>query len=149
MDISTGFQIEHPKIFIPWGCSPSELQRLFVGHSLERIVPDMFLTSCTSLGGLSHRLRFDFRRELWGLFKPRLSELHFSHHPYSQTGVAASFEAFPKHLRATFGEPSATTLDDSDYHYPSDTWTLPSVVISYVVFQNHGGPEELLKFTKL
>lgn len=149
MDISTGFQIEQPKVFIPWGCSPSELRRLFVGHSLEEVFPDMFSTSCTSLGGLSHLLRFDFQRQLWGLFRPRLNELHFSHHPCSQTGVVASFEAFPKHLRATFGEPSATSLDDSDGDLQSDTWTLPSVVISYVVFQNQGGPEELLKFTKL
>jgi len=147
MDISTGFQIEQPRVFIPWGCSPSELRRLFAGHSLERIVPDMFLTSCTSLGGLSHRLRFDFHRHLWGLFMPRLRELHLSHHPYLETGVVASFEAFPKHLRATFGKPSTTILDANDY--PSDTWALPGIVISHVVFQNHGGPEELLKITKL
>ena len=149
MDISTGFQIERPKIFVPWGCSPSELQRLFTGHSLERIVPNKFTTSCTSLGGLSHRLHFRFDEFLGSSITPQLSlrELYFSHHSYSESGVIASFDAFPKHLRATFGAPSTTTLDDDGY--PSDNWTLPGVVISYVVFHSHGGPEELLRITKL
>src|SRR4051794_39079921 len=105
MDISRGFQIEQPDLFIPWKISRSRLQRIFAGRALHRVSQDYFTTSCTSLGGLVHELGFHFHRLFFGFFGPaRLMDLEFFRP--SPPDLAASYHEFQHHLEKTFGKPT-------------------------------------------
>ena len=56
MELSTGFQIEQPNLFIPWKISEAKLQHIFAGHPLCHITHGYLTTHCVSLRGLSHEL---------------------------------------------------------------------------------------------
>jgi hypothetical protein len=58
MEISAVFQIENPKIFVPWGISDEQLKKLFQGYDLRKITNGYFVIGCESLGGLCHQLGF-------------------------------------------------------------------------------------------
>ncbi len=53
MDINKGFQIDSPKIFVPWDVEEKELTDLFNGHELKHVTTGYYTTSCTSLNGLT------------------------------------------------------------------------------------------------
>jgi hypothetical protein len=67
MEISKGFQIEEPNVFIPWDLTETQLQRCLEGLQLRRVTDGYFTTHCTSLSGLSHELGFHFypRHDGW------------------------------------------------------------------------------------
>ncbi len=60
MNITSGYQLEQPQVLVPWGISEEQLQELFRGSELRRVKDGYFITSCTSLCGLSHNLGFRF-----------------------------------------------------------------------------------------
>jgi hypothetical protein len=60
MDLSKGFQIEQPHVFVPWDTPESQFQDGFEGLHLRLVSHAYFTTHCTSLEGLSHDLGFHF-----------------------------------------------------------------------------------------
>ena len=66
MDLANGFQLEDPHLLVPWGLSEEQLQDLFKGLELRRVTDGYFVTRCTSLGGLSHKLGFHFTPRIDG-----------------------------------------------------------------------------------
>jgi hypothetical protein len=84
MDLSKGFQIEEPDVFVPWDIPETTLQRRFQGLHL------------------CHNLGFHFYPRNNG----RLVELEFFHH--SCPDIATSYEGFQHQLEQTFGPPTLT-----------------------------------------
>jgi len=117
MDISKGFQIEKPEIFIPWKVSEEKLESLFHGQQLRHVTDGYFTTHCTSLGGLRHELGFHFQPQRRGV----LSELEFFSN--SHLDHASSYRDFQQHLEQSFGQPTKTTPGSEGF--PSHTWLLP------------------------
>ncbi len=109
MDISEGFQIEQPNIFVPWEISSEELTVVFSGHGLRRVVDNYFVIECISLGGLSHKLGFHFHPAPGG----NIRFLEFFDN--GCTDNASAFWLFQKHLEATFGKPTLTAPGDEGY----------------------------------
>ncbi len=133
MDISRGFQIELPELFIPWKISPSRLQRMFAGRVLRRVSENYFTTSCTSLSGLDHVLGFRFHRWFFGLFGPaRLMALEFYHNP-SPPDLAASYDQFQHHLESTFGKPTRSFPGSKGFD--THVWELETVRITHCIFE--------------
>jgi hypothetical protein len=60
MDISEGFQIEQPNVFIPWSTSSRERMTLFRDLDLKQVNNNYIVTQRVSLKGLSHKLGFHF-----------------------------------------------------------------------------------------
>ena len=60
MDLSKGFQIEEPNVFVPWGTPETQFLDGFEGLHLRLVTHGYFTTHCTSLSGLSHELGFRF-----------------------------------------------------------------------------------------
>lgn len=139
MDISRGFQIEQPELFVPWKISPSRLQRIFSGHVLRCISEkDYFTTSCTSLGGLNHELGFHFERLFLGLFGPaRLVRLQFFRASYPAVGIsdhlAASYHEFQRHLETTFGKP--TNSFPGTEGFDTHVWRFCDVKVTHCVYE--------------
>jgi len=52
MEISEGFQIEQPELFIPWEISEEKLQTILDGQPLHHVTDGYYTTHCISLGGL-------------------------------------------------------------------------------------------------
>ena len=59
MDLSQGFQIEGPAVFVPWDVSESELLDLLPVEP-HHVTTGYYVIDCTSLPGLQHALGFHF-----------------------------------------------------------------------------------------
>jgi hypothetical protein len=139
MDVSRGFQIEQPNIFISWGISEAELEEVFSGLDLRRVTDGYFVTHCSSLGGLSHKLVFHFDPRVGG----GLVELEFFGTLYPH--IAASFRLFQQHLESTFGQPTVTV--PSTEGFLSHTWRLKGGDVFHYV-QEHFGPAEAVRIRR-
>ena len=61
LNLSLGYQIDEPKIFIPWDIDENGLYSLLDKHGLKKITDGYYYISCRSLGGLRHELGFHFQ----------------------------------------------------------------------------------------
>jgi len=129
MDLSKGFQIEEPCVFVPWDTSESKFLAGFEGLQLRRVTYGYFTTHCVSLGGLSHFLGFHF----WPRGDGRLLEFEFFR---AFPDLDGSYKAFQRHLEATFGQPTITTPGLEGY--PSHTWRLPGADVRHSVQEHFG-----------
>jgi hypothetical protein len=60
MELSKGFQIEKPHVFVPWDTPETQFMDGFERLHLRLVKHGYFTTHCTSLQGLSHELGFHF-----------------------------------------------------------------------------------------
>jgi hypothetical protein len=139
MDLSKGFQIEEPSVFIPWDTPETQFLEGFKGLHLRLVKRGYFTTHCTSLQGLSHDLGFHFRPRENG----RLVELEFFSSSYSD--LATSYREFQRHLEATFGQP--TTTAPGSEGYLSHTWRSPGAEVVHHVVE-HFGPAEYIRIKR-
>ncbi len=139
MDLSKGFQIEEPNVFVPWDTSEVQFQQSFERLQLRRVTDGYFTTQCTTLSGLSHELGFHFYPRGRG----RLVEFEFFRN--SCPDLPTSYEAFQRHLEETFGPPTLTSPGSEGYL--SHTWAFPGVEIVHYV-QEHFGPAEYVRISK-
>ncbi len=139
MDISKGFQIERPKVFVPWDITETQFEDTFDVLHLRRVAPGYFTIHCTSLEGLPHELGFHFHPQKNG----RLVEFEFFR--ASCSDLAESYQQFQRHLEATFGKPTIT-LPGSE-GYPSHSWRFPGVEVLHLV-EEHFGPTEYVRIKR-
>ena len=138
MDLSKGFQIEEPNVFVPWDTPLSQFQNGFHGLHLRLVTHGYFTTHCISLKGLSLELGFHFYPRNNGT----LVEFEFF---LSSLDLAASYQRFQHHLESTFGKPTITVPGSEGY--PSHTWRFPNAEIIHLV-QEHFGPAEYVRIKK-
>jgi len=137
MDISSGYQIETPTVFVPWGIDETGLSTLLADANPRHVTDGYWTIECVSLGGLSHMLGFHFEPRSSGM----LVELELFHKDCPD--LAASFAEFQHHLEDTFGPPSATREGDGDL--PSYLWDHKGVTFWHLV-QYRFGLEEHVRF---
>ena len=140
MDLSRGFQIEEPHVFVPWDTPETHFMDGFEGLHLRLITHGYFTTHCTSLESLSHELGFHFRPRKNG----RLVELEFFSTSYSN--LAESYQEFQRHLEKTFGAPT-TSLPGSE-GYPSHNWRFLGAEVIHSVYE-HFGPAEYVRIKRI
>ena len=139
MDINKGFQIDSPKIFVPWNVDEKELTNLFNGQELKYVTTGYYTASCTSLNGLTCMLGFHFDPRSNG----RLNELEFFRTNYEDQ--KKSFEEFQTHFVNVFGQPSETSKGKEGFN--NYAWQLNNVQIVHYVFDRFG-PEEHMRIKK-
>ena len=139
MDLRSGFQIETPNAFVPWGIQETELQALLGDHGLKHVTQGYYTLSCVSLGGLSHKLGFHFYPRTGG----RLNELEFFRSSYENQ--KASFDEFQTHFEMSFGKP--TNEKPGGEGFPSYAWNLHGAQIVHYVMDRFG-PEEHMRIRK-
>lgn len=139
MDLSKGFQIEEPQVFVPWDTPETQFLHGFEELHLWLVTDGYFTTHCTSLGGLSHELGFHLRPRRNG----RLVEFEFFRSSHSN--LAASYQEFQRHLEATFGQPTNTVAGSEGYL--SHIWRSPGAEVFHYV-QEHFGPEEYIRIKR-
>jgi hypothetical protein len=115
MDISTGFQIEQPNIFVPWRITEPELLALG-GDGLHHVTRGYYTAPCVSVGGLSCTLGFHFRPRGDG----RLVELEFFRR------FAMPLADFQRHFESVFGPPTKT--EGGNDGFPSLGWWMVRVL---------------------
>jgi hypothetical protein len=130
MDISKGFQIQEPAVFVPWDTTEAQFEHTFERLHLRRVTNGYYTTHCVSLSGLSLDLGFHFNSR--GLVE---FEFYCSFVPDLDT----SYEVFQRHLEETFGPPTLTSPGDEGY--PEHKWTFLGVEILHYVHE-HFGPAE-------
>ena len=130
MDVSEGFQIEKPNVFVPWSTSSRELVTMFRDLDLKQVNNDYIVTQCVSLKGLSHKLGFHFD------LRPGFGIRYFELFDNGCQGNALSFLTFQKHLEATFGKP--TTAARGEGGFPSYTWQRDSNVVLHRIQERFG-----------
>lgn len=134
-----GFQIEQPRLFIPWGIREDQLRQIFQGHVLRHITDGYYTTSCTSLGGLAHELGFHFDPRVDGI----LVEYEVFRRSYPDQ--TASYAEFQRHLEATFGAPTISRAGSAGF--PRQVWRIHDAEVAHYVFDRFG-PEEHVRITK-
>jgi len=127
MNISQGFQIEQPKVFVPWRITDKLLVDLFSTYNLRKVTNGQFNISCVSLGGLHHELAFHFKPRVGGV----LIEMEF--YLKSYRNITQSFKRLQSSFEATFGAPSITKHVRQYYPEYSYTWNLKGVRIEHHV----------------
>jgi hypothetical protein len=114
MDLSKGYQIEEPHVFVPWDTLETQFMDGFEGLHLRLVKHGYFTTHCTSLQGLSHELGFHFSPWENG----RLVELEF--YSRSNSNLDESYQGFQHHLEgARLRRLSLAHLDASRRGDPS------------------------------
>src|SRR5262245_19993290 len=121
MDLSKGFQIEEPNVFVPWNIRETQFKQGFDRLQLRCVTDGYFTTHCISLTGLSHELGFHFYPRNDGA----LVEFEFFRKSYAD--LAASYQQFQSHLEQTFGLPTVTIPGLEGF--PSHTWSTPGAEI--------------------
>jgi hypothetical protein len=139
MDLSKGFQMEEPNVFVPWDTTEAQFQQTFERLHLRQVKHGYYTTRCTSLSGLSLELGFVFYPSGSG----RLVELGFS--CSSCPDLPTSYDVFQRHLEKTFGPPTLTSPGSEGFL--SHAWTFPEVEIVHYV-QEHFGPAEYVRIQK-
>ena len=139
MDLSAGFQLEKPSVFVPWKISESSLEELFEGCPIRKVTRGYYTVSCMSLNGLAHELGFHFHPPGGGA----LIELEFFRKSYADQ--QGSFSEFQKHLESTFGPPSVTNPGMEGF--PSHVWKLKGAEVVHFV-QDRFGPEEHVRIKR-
>ena len=140
MDLASGFQIDSPNVFVPWGIREDELKSLLDAHGLKRVTHGYYTLFCVSLDGLSHQLGFHFYPRSGGI----LNELEFFR--LSHESQEASFNEFQEHFESAFGKP--TNEQPGDQGFPSFSWNLPGAQIVHYLFDRFG-PEEHMRVRKI
>jgi hypothetical protein len=133
MELSKGFQIEEPHVFVPWDTPETQFMDGFEGLHLRLVKHGYFITHCTALSGLSVALGF--------LFYPQgLVELRFS--CSSCPDLDTSYDVFQRHLEETFGPPTLTSPGSEGYL--SHTWVFHRAVIRHYVSEHFGPAEHVI-----
>lgn len=127
LDLSEGFQIEDPAVFVPWGIAEENLQSLFPTE-LTQVTAGYYTTECHSLGGLRHYLGLHFHpRQDGTLHELELFQQDWQEAPAEQSALAASFGTWQEHLELAFGPPTQQTI--GDYNLPAYLWKTGSIQI--------------------
>ena len=134
MDISRGFPVAVPAIFIPWLIDAPEIERLFSGTALKKVTAGYYTLDCEPLPGL--RCMIGLHAHDTG----KLTELEFFRASYEDQ--KASFDQFQQHFEAAFGAP--TTRKNGSEGFPDCEWRLPGGRIFHYVFDRFG-PEEHMR----
>jgi hypothetical protein len=139
MDLSKGFQIEEPSVFVPWDIPEAQFQNELSGLQLRRVTGGYFTTRCKSLSGLSHNLGFHFYPRNSGMLR------EFEFFNSSPLDLADSYQRFQHHLEQTFGPPTSSAPGSEGY--VSYIWNFPGAEIVHSV-QEHFGPAEYVRIRK-
>jgi len=140
MEITKGFQIDEPHLFIPWGITEKTLLDQFNGGGLHHVTAGYYTTTCKSLSGLNCNIGFHFDPRENG----RLKELEFFRNNYDNQKV--SFDDFQTHFEKEFGKPNDSRKGAEGF---SDfLWQMNDIQIMHYVF-NRYGPEEHMRIIKL
>ncbi len=135
MDITKGFQIEEPNIFIRWGIPESELLKEIAIANPKKITDGYFAIECTSLGGLNHMLGFHFEPKVCG----QLIELEFFRKRQPNLpDISVSFQEFQQHLESAFGSPATKRKNGA---YDVFGWVFGNITITHLI-QDRFEPEE-------
>jgi len=127
MNITRGFQIEQPNVFIPWGISEQRLRALLASSNLRQITKGHYSISCLSLGDLAHELDFHFKPRLNG----ELSELEI--YLRNARNPSSSFKRLQKHVESFFGAPDETKHVRRVFPEYSYTWKIKGITIEHHV----------------
>jgi len=136
MDLSKGFQIEEPNVFVPWDTTEAQFQQTFERLHLRHMKHSYYTTRCTSLAGLSLHLMFVF-------YPMGLGELRFGGN--SCPDLDTSYDVFQRHLEETFGPPTLTTPGSEGYL--DHTWVFHGAEVRHYVSE-HFGPAEYVIIQK-
>ena len=138
--IEKGFQIDCPKIFVPWDIDVNTLKDLFKGQNLVNVATGYYTTRCTSFDNLNCMLGFHFEPCLNG----RLNELEFFRTDCDNQ--KKSFDEFQKCFSQSFGQPTNKIKgNEGFYNYE---WQINNIQILHFVFDRFG-PEENLRIRKV
>src|SRR4030095_4599850 len=140
MDITKGFQLDTPDIFVPWDIDERALDDLFKEHSLRQVTAGYYTTSCTSLNGLNCMLGFHFNPRHDGY----LAGLEFFRKDYGDK--QKSFDDFQRHFEIAFGPPQSITRGDEGFD--QFEWKINDVQIVHYMFDRFG-LEEHMRIRKL
>ena len=124
MNISEGFRIEDPDVFVPWGIDENKLIDLLPRASLRKVTDGYYVIPCTSLGGLRHTLGFHFRPSQDG----RLWELEFF---LEQSLSSRTYREWQQHLERAFGK--SDTNVPADFGFERHEWHIGSIEVIHTV----------------
>jgi len=68
MEISKGFKIDKPDIFVNWNIKENDLQNLFLDFNLKKVTTGYLTADCESLNGLVCKIGFHFETGKDGIF---------------------------------------------------------------------------------
>ena len=140
MEITKGFKIVKPDIFVDWNIKENDLQKLFQDSDLKKVTTGYFTADCESLEGLNCKIGFHFEPRKDGFLK----ELEFFRMDY--TDQKKSFNDFQKHFENTFGKPDKSTPGNKGFN--NFEWNLNGIQIVHFVFDRFG-PEEHMRIKKI
>lgn len=140
MDLSKGFQIEEPEVFVSWDTTETQFQQTFERLHLRQVNYGYYTTHCTALSGMSLDLGFHFH---W----PNLGGLvAFEFYCASCPDLPTSYELFQRHLEETFGPPTLTSPGSEGYL--DHTWVFHGAEIVHYVSE-HFGPAEYVRIKRI
>jgi len=134
-DLTKGFALNSPALFVPWDVTDQGLTTLFAGLSIKRVTRGYYVIECEPFAGLLCSLGFHLHGTL--------DELEFFRSSYIDQ--RKSYEEFQSHLETAFGDPTHTGSGSEGF--PSHTWLMPGARIIHHVIDRFG-PEEHVRIIR-
>lgn len=139
-DIETGYKIDSPDSFVPWGISPSQFEALFKDYPIKKVTRNYYTLECTSLDGLNHMLGFHFQTSE-GKFEYKLNLLEFFRLSYPD--YEKSFEEFQRYFANRFGKASKEHAGNAE-GFLGYEWRIGDIQIHHYIMERFGLEEKLL-----
>jgi len=137
MDLTKGFTIRSPALFIPWEATDADLTAIFKKYPLKHVTRGYFTIECEPFAGLYCALGFHLHE-----FKV-LTELEFFRESYPDQ--KKSYDEFQSHLETAFGPPTHT--EQGSEGFSTHVWTVPGARIVHRIFDRFG-PEEHVRIVQ-
>lgn len=134
MNLSRGFQLSDPSIFVPWLSDNPDIERLLGGTPFRRVTRGYYTLECEPLPDLKCLIGFHTHKT------GKLTELEFFRRSYEDQ--EASFKEFQTHFESTFGKP--TGRSEGNEGFPNYEWNLEGARIIHYVYDRFG-PEEHMR----
>ena len=135
MNLTHGFKIDKPDIFVPWDIDEKALTNLFERYKIKQVTTGYYTAQCCSLDNLNCMIGFHFEPRTNG----KLNELEFFRIKYDDQ--KKSFDEFQSNFEKEFGQPTRYSMGTEGYN--NYTWQIGNVQILHYIFDRFGLEEHM------
>ena len=134
VNITYGFKINKPDIFVPWNIDEKTLTNLFEKYEIKHITTGYYTAQCCSLENLNCMIGFNFNTT-----NQRLNELEFFRMKYDDQ--KKSFDEFQSSFEKEFGQPTSYSMGIEGYN--NYLWRIGDIQIIHYIFDRFGLEEHM------
>ena len=140
MDITEGFKLDEPNVFVPWEIDENGISTLLEEHKIHKVTEHYYTLESKCFDGLECTIGFYFNKE-----GNKINKIGFFRQNYKGS-LEDSFKDFQFYLEKSFGPPQGINNDEK---FPRYSWQFNKDILIFHYVYDRFGPEENVYITRL